>query len=97
MTVYVLKNSKLVEKDSIADALQDRRSFFPTPMISRIEPFESPITGKTISSWRQRDADMRAADAVDPRDLPREPFEERIRKNARRPDEGDAFQWRDGT
>ena len=38
-----------------------------------MEPFESPVTGKEISSWRERDADMRAAgDCYDPRDLPRD-------------------------
>jgi len=35
-----------------------------------MEPFESPVTGKEISSWRDRDKDMAAAGAVDPRDLP---------------------------
>jgi hypothetical protein len=38
-------------------------------MLSRMEPFESPVTGKEISSWRDRDRDMREAGAVDPRDL----------------------------
>ncbi|RWP05094.1 hypothetical protein [Mesorhizobium sp.] len=67
MTVYVLRDGKLVEKASIAVA--DRRSIFPTPMISRLEPYESPVTGEEITSWRQRDADMAAAGAYDPRDL----------------------------
>jgi hypothetical protein len=48
----------------------------------RFEAFESPVTGAEISSWGARERDMRAADAVDPRDLPRKPFEER-RKDAR--------------
>jgi hypothetical protein len=39
-------------------------------MLSRIEPFESPVTGAEITSWRDRERDMKAADAVDPRDLP---------------------------
>jgi hypothetical protein len=39
-------------------------------MISRMAPFESPVTGKEISSWRERDRDMAAAGAVDPRDMP---------------------------
>jgi hypothetical protein len=45
--------------------------------------FESPVTGKTISSWRERDRDMAAAGAVDPRDLPRKPFEQRRQQNER--------------
>jgi hypothetical protein len=53
-------------------------------MISRIEAFESPITGKEITSWRDRDRDMDAAGAVDPRDLPRKPFEQRKKKRHER-------------
>jgi hypothetical protein len=52
-------------------------------MLSRIEPFESPVTGKEISSWRERDRDMAAAGAVDPRDLPAKPFERRRADNER--------------
>lgn len=95
MTVFVLRDGELVEKGSIADAVQDRRSIFPIPMLSRFESFESPITGKTISSWRQRDADMQAGGAVDPRDLPREPFERRAADNARREQSVAPFEWRD--
>lgn len=72
MTVYVIRNGEVVEKRSLADARDDRRSIFPAPRLSRIEPFESPVTGKEISSWRERDADMRAVDAVDLRDMPRD-------------------------
>jgi hypothetical protein len=53
-------------------------------MISRFEPMESPVTGKEITSWRDRDRDMAAVGCVDPRDLPRAPFEERTADNARR-------------
>ena len=35
-----------------------------------MEPYESPVTEKEITSWRERDRDMAAAGAVDPRDLP---------------------------
>ena len=66
MTVYVIRDGVLVEKTR-----QRKREAlsFPTPMVSRMEPFESPVTGKEIGSWRERDADMRAVDAYDPRDL----------------------------
>jgi hypothetical protein len=72
MTVYVLRDGRLVEKANMAEAIADQRSIFPAPMLSRIEPFESPVTGKEISSWRERDRDMAAVDAVDLRDLPRD-------------------------
>jgi hypothetical protein len=90
MTVYAIRNGKLVVKKT------ERGKFtpsFPTPMISRFESFESPITGETISSWRQRDADMQAGGAVDPRDLPREPFERRAADNARRDEPLAPFEW----
>jgi hypothetical protein len=83
MTVWVIRDGRLVDKASVGAATADRRAIFPAPMLSRIEPFESPVTGKEISSWRERDRDMNAVGAVDPRDLPRKPFEKRERDNAR--------------
>jgi hypothetical protein len=83
MSVYVMRDGKLVEKSSTS-ARSSSFSSFPSPRISRIEAFESPITGEQISSWRQRDRDMNAADAVDPRDLPRKPFEQRRKKRHER-------------
>jgi hypothetical protein len=70
MTVWVLRDGRLVEKASMHLAAEDRRSIFPAPMGSRMEPFESPVTGAEITSWRARDRDMAACDAVDPRDMP---------------------------
>jgi hypothetical protein len=72
MTTYVIRAGQLVEKASLASATADRRSIFPLPQLSRLEPFESPVTGREISSWRQRDRDMAACDAVDPRDFRRD-------------------------
>ena len=72
MTVWIIREGRLVEKGSLQEAHDDKRSIFPTPMVSRMEPFESPVTGKEISSWRERDRDMKAADAVDTRDLPKD-------------------------
>jgi hypothetical protein len=66
MTVYVIRDGRLVEKRSVGN---DRPISFPTPSVSRMTPFESPVTGKEISSWRERDADMKAANAFDVRDL----------------------------
>lgn len=71
MTVYVFRMGKLIEKPlaQIADRLN---AALATPHVSRIEPFESPVTGKEITSWRERDRDMAAANAVDPRDFGRD-------------------------
>ena len=82
MSVFVMKNGELVEKRAANPS--SSRSNFPTPMLSRIDPFESPVTGKEISSWRARDRDMDAVGAVDPRDLPRKPFEKRRQKQHER-------------
>jgi hypothetical protein len=95
MTVYVLRDGQMVEKTK--SQAPESRGYFPTPMLSRFDSFESPITGETISSWRQRDADMQAGGAVDPRDLPREPFERRAADNARRDQSVAPFEWRDHT
>jgi hypothetical protein len=89
MTIWVLRNGQLVTKASqMREAV---KLSFPCPRISRFEAFESPITGERISSWRQRDADMQAGGAVDPRDLDRAPFEKRATDNARQSDA--PFQW----
>lgn len=70
MTVYVIRDGKLVDKAALVKVPElERLDMFPTPRISRMEPFESPVTGAEITSWRARDADMRAADAYDPRDI----------------------------
>lgn len=82
MSVFVIRNGALVEKTA-APALSSA-SNFPAPMLSRMNPFDSPVTGKEISSWRERDRDMAAVDAVDPRDLPRKPFEQRKKKRHER-------------
>jgi hypothetical protein len=71
MTVFVFRNGLIIPKGSAPSAgARCARSDLPAPMLSRMEPFESPVTGKEISSWRERDRDMAAADAVDPRDMP---------------------------
>lgn len=73
MTIYVLRDGVLRPKGLDRDVARDaKRSDFPAPRLSRIEPFESPVTGKEITSWRDRDRDMAAAGAVDPRDLPQD-------------------------
>lgn len=99
MTVWVIRDGRLVEKGSVPAARADRRSIFPAPMLSRIEPFESPVTGKEITSWRDRDRDMAAVGAVDPRDLPREMKRGRAvqKKEAQhaRQSTDDTFKWRD--
>jgi hypothetical protein len=72
MAVYVVRDGVLVDRRRVEPA-RVARSHLPAPMLSRIEPFESPVTGKEITSWRERDRDMAAAGAVDPRDLPKNP------------------------
>ena len=82
MTVYVFRGNKLVPKRWSAPA----PGGFPSPRVSRMDSFESPVTGESISSWRQRDRDMQAADAVDRRDIPQVAFDKRKRieeRNAR--------------
>ena len=75
MTVYVFRGNKLVPKRWSAPA----PGGFPSPRVSRMDSFESPVTGESISSWRQRDRDMQAADAVDRRDIPQVAFDKRKR------------------
>lgn len=68
MTVYVFRDGKYVDKATLYRH-EPVNTGFPTPRISRMEPFESPITGQEVSSWRQRDREMQANDCYDPRDL----------------------------
>jgi hypothetical protein len=62
MTVYVYRDGQLVEKHQTVrpDA---------GPYISRFEAYESPVTGKTISSDRQREVDLFKSSAYDVRDV----------------------------
>lgn len=64
---YVYRDGKIVPKTYAAPA---NRSDLPIPQISRIEAYESPITGKDITSWGERNRELREHDAYDPRDLP---------------------------
>ena len=81
MTVYVIRDGALVPKGKPPREGPGPR--FPAPHVSRMAAFESPVTGKTISSWHERDRDMTAAGAVDPRDLPRTPFAQRRAQDER--------------
>ena len=100
MTVYVFRNGVLVDRNNdVKIPTGFLRSSFPAPMISRIEPFESPVTGKEITSWRERDRDMAAAGAVDPRDMPAptrgRAQQKRDATNGRRTAADDTFKWLD--
>ena len=75
MTVFVFRNGEVVPKRWSAPA----PGGFPSPRVSRMDSFESPVTGQSISSWRQRDRDMQAADAVDRRDIPQAAIDKRKR------------------
>lgn len=103
MTTYVRRNGKLVDKATLHGA-PPASTGFPTPRISRFEAFESPIDGKTISSWRERDRDMTENDCFDTRDLsPDHQWRrgrevqlkelEEVRANGERTDP--EFEWRD--
>jgi hypothetical protein len=88
--IYVYRDGIVVPKP-IAPRREARASF-PIPMLSpRFETMESPVTGEAITSWRARDRDMQAAGAVDRRDLPDKPFEQRERDNARQQSQSE--QW----
>jgi hypothetical protein len=88
MTVYYMREGKLVEAATLQEARDDKRSIFPAPRISRIEPYASPIDGKEITSWGARDRDMKENNAVDPRDVPRK------QDDARSEPDQSAFSWR---
>jgi len=91
-TVYVLRNGQLVEKGSLEPDSVGKSGDFPTPQIQpRFADMQSPVTGKTIGSWAERERDMKQAGAVDARDVPRGPIEKR-KERASRPDSA-PFEW----
>lgn len=71
MTVYVRRNGVLVDKKTGEPIEQMALTAvgFPTPRLSRLDPYQSPIDGKEISSWGQRDRELQANDCYDPRDF----------------------------
>jgi len=74
----------LVEIGTVEPQKFAKSANFPSPRVSRFESFESPVVdGKTISSWRQRERDMNAVDAVDRRDIPQSVFDKRAAKVAK--------------
>jgi hypothetical protein len=72
MAVYVLRGGVLVEKNSVWQA-RESRGDFPTPRLSRLEPYQSPIDGKEITSWAARDKDLKDSNSYDPRDVKKSP------------------------
>lgn len=82
MTVFVIHDGKLVEKDSVRRKQQ--ASSFPTPMLSRFEAYASPIDDRPITSWRQRDRDLEASGSYDRRDLPKDHVDKKGRANGQR-------------
>ena len=67
MTVWVVRDGELVVKGENRDLIRPVNSL-PLPMISRLEPYRSPVNGREITSWRQRDRDLRDSNSYDPRD-----------------------------
>lgn len=80
MTVYVWRSGKVVIKGSDEDVYPfSASSDFPRPRVSRIEAYESPIDGKEVTSWGQRDRELRDNNAYDPRDMPKDHVYEKSR------------------
>lgn len=82
MAIFVRRDGVLVDKKTGEPLITSGKPplRFPTPRVSRMEPYESPITGKEITSWGERDRDMKASDSVDARDLPKDHFYKRGRE-----------------
>jgi len=93
MTVWVFRDGELVDKSTVRPPQFAKSENLCTPNIQpAFADMESPVTGRMIGSWAERERDMRAADAVDARDMPRGPIEKRKRNRAR-PDSADKFEW----
>lgn len=83
MTVFVYRNGKLVDKrrallfeqaeklcrETTQDLQIDLIETLCKPFVSRFVGYESPIDDRWISSDRQRERDLAANNAYDPRDL----------------------------
>lgn len=94
--IYVMRGGRLVPKAIAKPRKVAKNANFPTPRISRMEPYESPITGKEISSWGERDREMRDHDCYDPRDMSPNHVYQRGRDVPYEevPDERSDFEWR---
>jgi len=93
VTVWVIRDGKLVDKASLPR--RQPANGFPTPMVSRMQPFDSPVDGRELSTWRERDAHMREHDCVDPRDFPAGHFAARGRDAMKENDDATGFNWTD--
>jgi len=69
--IYVLRDGLLVPKGSVREdqATARTRADFPTPRLSRLEPYQSPIDGHEVTSWAARDKELKDNNAYDPRDF----------------------------
>ena len=72
--IYLLRDGVLVPKGSVRDARASSvRADFPTPRLSKLEPYASPIDGHEVTSWGERDRELQANNAYDPRDFNERP------------------------
>jgi hypothetical protein len=97
MTVWVIRDGKLVDKHSLYIE-RPAASSFPTPHVSSMEPFISPIDDREITSWGARDRHMKEHDAFDYRDLSKDHQWRRGRdvqlKEAQEGKDDGSFEWR---
>lgn len=70
MPTYVFHEGRLIEKKYRPSTSQHAVSDLPAPSVQSFAACESPIDGKTISSWRQHDRDLHNSGSYDPRDTP---------------------------
>lgn len=92
--IFVYRAGRVVPKPIAGPRMEPAEASFPRPMLSpRFETMESPVTGRAVTSWRDRERDMAASGAIDARDLKRVPFENRERDNARQQQRSE--QWGD--
>lgn len=95
MTTWVIRDGELVDKATLCR--KPNAGLFPTPMLSHMEPFISPITDTEITSWGARDRHMKEHDCYDPRDVStpmRRGREAQMKEVQEAKDEDDGFEWR---
>ena len=101
MTVYVYRDGAVVPKGVVEPRKFAKSANLRTPNVSRFEAYESPVTGQTVSSDRQRELDLFKSNSYDGRDIgPNHSFakarEARKEQNASRSAGPEQLQfWRD--
>jgi len=70
MPTYVLHRGRVIDKRHRPAKTDATASDYPAPAVQSFDAYQSPVTGESVSSHRQRERDLHSSGSYDTRDTP---------------------------